>query len=363
MKPIYFRFLLLFFTCLLVSTILASCNLPRKEATPSGLNVTQAYETIQAGLTQTTSPSQGTPSATSSLSSPTPLATPPTRTPTRIPTMPAATATSRIPCDQAVPGNPIDVTIPDDTVLQPGQSFTKIWRLQNSGTCTWTKAYAVAFFSGDQMGAKPSVPLAGDVDPDQSVDIAVDMVAPNKSGKYQGNWKLRNDSNVLFGIGPGGAAPFWVRIVVALTPTPTSTPRTPTPTSTSPSPATSTPTSTVTQPVHVVGTASLNVNATLDLDTDQINTAGADVAYSATDGSQHQLIPQSSALIGVYSSSQPGQADCQASALGASPVVVENTPVGTYLCYRTDQGRYGRARLSNFNTDNFTVTLEILTWP
>jgi hypothetical protein len=273
------------------------------------------------------------------------------------------TATSRITCDQAAPGNPIDVTIPDDTVLQPNQSFTKIWRLQNSGTCTWSKAYAVAFFSGDQMGAPPSVPLAGDVAPGQSVDIAVDMVTPSKAGKYQGNWKLRNASSVLFGIGPGGAAPFWVRIVVALTPTPTSTPRTPTATNTSPAPSTATPTATATQPVHVVGTASLNVNATLDLDTDQINTAGADVAYVENGGGKHQLAPQSSALLGHYGSEQPGQANCQASALGTSPIIVEDTPVGNFLCYRTDQGRYGRARISNFNADNFTVTLEILTWP
>jgi hypothetical protein len=221
----------------------------------------------------------------------------------------------------------------------------------------------VAFFSGDQMGASPSVSLAGDVAPGQSVDISVDMVAPNRSGKYQGNWKMRNASNVLFGIGPGGAAPFWVRIVVMLTPTPTSTPRTPTPTTPSQATPTSTPTATATQPVHIVGTASLNVNATLDLDTDQINTAGADVAYAANDSSKHQLSVQSSALLGVYGGGQPGQANCQATALGTAPIVVEDNPVGTYLCYRTDQGRYGRARISNFNADNFTVTLEILTWP
>jgi hypothetical protein len=112
-----------------------------------------------------------------------------------------------------------------------------------------------------------------------------------------------------------------------------------------------------------VGTASLNVGATLDLDTDQINSAGADLAYSANDSGKHQLVPQGSALVGVYGNSQPAQANCQASALGTSAVVVEDTPLGSYICYRTDEGRYGRARLSNLNADNYTVTLEILTWP
>jgi hypothetical protein len=358
MRSFSIRYLITFILCSLVALSLAGCNLPRSEATPTELNVTQAYETIQAKLTLAVQPT--TPTPTSELSSPTPPATPPTVTPTRLPTATAPTATSRITCDLAAPGNPIDVTIPDDTGLQPSQSFTKVWRLQNSGTCTWSKAYAVAFFSGDQMGAPASVNLAGDVAPGQSVDIAVDMVAPNKAGKYQGNWKMRNASNVLFGIGPGGSAPFWVRIVVALTSTPTSTPRTPTPTATSPAP---TATATATQPVYIMGTASLNVSATLDLDADQINTPGADVAYAEDGNGKHQLNPQSSALLGVYGGGQPGQANCQASAIGTAPVVVEDTPTGTYLCYRTDQGRYGRLRLSNFDAENFTVTLEFLTWP
>ena len=358
MRSLSIRYLTFSILFTLAALILAGCNLPRNEATPTEINVTQAYETIQAQLTLAAGPS--TPTPTSELSSPTPPATPPTVTPTRLPTATQPTATSRVSCDLAAPGNPIDVTIPDDTVLQPSQSFTKIWRLQNSGTCTWTKSYAVAFFSGDQMGAPVSVNLAGDVAPGQSVDISVDMVAPNKAGKYQGNWKLRNASSVLFGIGPGGSAPFWVRIMVALTSTPTSTPRTPTVTPTSPAP---TATATATQPVFIAGTASLNVNATLDLDTDQINTPGADVAYAEDGNGKHQLSPPGSALLGVYGGGQPGQANCQASALGTAPIVVEDTAVGTYLCYRTDQGRYGRARLSNFNADNFTVTLEFLTWP
>jgi hypothetical protein len=107
----------------------------------------------------------------------------------------------------------------------------------------------------------------------------------------------------------------------------------------------------------------LNVDASIDFDTDQINVSGSDVVYTANQDGKHQLAPMGSALLGVYGGSQPGQANCQAGALGSTPVVVEDTPIGTYLCYRTDEGRYGRARLSNFNTDNLTVTLEFLTWP
>src|SRR6185295_11416560 len=30
-----------------------------------------------------------------------------------------------------------DITIPDGSVLKPGEDFTKIWRIQNTGNCRW----------------------------------------------------------------------------------------------------------------------------------------------------------------------------------------------------------------------------------
>ncbi|NIP41529.1 MAG: hypothetical protein GWN00_05010, partial [Aliifodinibius sp.] len=36
--------------------------------------------------------------------------------------------------------------------LTPRTAFTKVWRLQNVGTCTWTADYDMVFISGDRMG-------------------------------------------------------------------------------------------------------------------------------------------------------------------------------------------------------------------
>src|SRR5512133_2298041 len=49
-----------------------------------------------------------------------------------------------------------DVTYPDHTRLDPGEKFTKTWKIQNTGTCTWT-GYTAAFVSGDPMDAPDSV--------------------------------------------------------------------------------------------------------------------------------------------------------------------------------------------------------------
>jgi hypothetical protein len=117
-----------------------------------------------------------------------------------------------------------DVTIPDDTFIDPGDSFVKTWRLQNQGTCTWTSSYALVFSHGDQMSGAGSVPLSGTVNPGDTVDLSVNLTAPGSQGTYQGYWMLRNGNGVLFGIGGSGTSPFWVKIKVpGPTPTPTNT--------------------------------------------------------------------------------------------------------------------------------------------
>ncbi len=134
------------------------------------------------------------------------------------PTTPPAASATPI-CDQA---KFVSETIPDGTVFAPGASFTKSWRLRNTGACTWTTSYAVVFDSGTAMNAPAAVPLSGDVGPGQEVDLPVNMQAPGAPGTYTGYWRLRNASGVLFGLGASNGT-FWVKIeVVAPTATATS---------------------------------------------------------------------------------------------------------------------------------------------
>jgi hypothetical protein len=108
-----------------------------------------------------------------------------------------------------------DVTIPDGAIISPGKSFTKTWRLQNAGSCSWTSSYALIFVSGDGMGAPSVVSLPGNVNPGETVDVSVNLVSPSQKGHYRNYWKLRNASGVLFGIGAQADVAFWVDINVA----------------------------------------------------------------------------------------------------------------------------------------------------
>lgn len=167
----------------------------------------------QAAATATPEPpTPTTPPPTATPVPPTPTATqvPPTATPVT----PTATNTPSVPCNQAKFEG--DITIPDGTIFAPGTSFTKTWRLRNSGSCTWTNAYDLVFYKGDQMSAPAAVDFTGNVAPGQTVDLSVNLVAPGNPGHYKGNWKLKDASGVLFGLGKQDA-PFYVDIKVETT--------------------------------------------------------------------------------------------------------------------------------------------------
>jgi len=128
-------------------------------------------------------------------------------------TLPPAAAA---PCDAAQ--FVADVTVPDGTTFAPGAAISKTWRLKNVGTCTWTTSYAVVFVSGSKMGAPTVVNLPSSVAPGETVDVTVNMTAPNTPGHYRGYWKLRNAANVLFGVGANANSPFFIDIKVAASP-------------------------------------------------------------------------------------------------------------------------------------------------
>ncbi|RPJ19111.1 MAG: hypothetical protein EHM33_30810, partial [Chloroflexi bacterium] len=111
-----------------------------------------------------------------------------------------------------------DVTVPDGTRYDPNATFTKTWRLRNSGTCTWTTAYTMVFDAGQQMGTTTSVALANTA-PGATIDMSVPMTAPSAAGHYFGYWKFKNASGVPFGIGVNANRSWWVEINVNGTPT------------------------------------------------------------------------------------------------------------------------------------------------
>ena len=175
----------------------------------------------------------GTP-ATTDIISPTPTQAEATAaTPTPSPTLPATATNTPIPptptCSYGM-SFVADVTIPDDTIVQPGLGFVKTWRIRNSGNCPWPAGTTWVFASGNQLHGPDAVNVAL-TNPGETTDVSVYLVAPTAPGTYASYWTLQL---------PGGQRPgdrYYVRIVVpAPTPTATPVPPTPTPVPTSPPP-------------------------------------------------------------------------------------------------------------------------------
>ena len=116
------------------------------------------------------------------------------------PAAPAATTSLGDSCNNSA--YEVDVTIPDGTIMKPGEDFTKIWKIRNTGTCTWDEGYTFVFVGGDKTidprnfeFQKESDFVAGG----EAIDIAIKLTAPMAEGKYQGNWRMRSDSGTYFG--------------------------------------------------------------------------------------------------------------------------------------------------------------------
>jgi len=191
-------------------TFIMACG-PFAAATPQPaetLNAlyTAAAQTLQVMSTQGAGTLPAQPLATGTLFIPTSSATP-FSTFTAVPPLQTV-----IPCDAA--SFVSDVTYPDGSNVSLGGTFTKIWRVKNTGTCPWTTSYALVFVGGEKFNAPTAVSMPTSVGPGQTVDLPINLIAPNNTGRYRGDWKLRNASGVLFGVGTSASSNIYVDVNV-----------------------------------------------------------------------------------------------------------------------------------------------------
>ncbi len=209
-----------FLVPILVSLFLLAACAPGSAPAPTAdvvLIQTSAAQTVIANFTLTAEAATATP-LPALTDTPVPLDTPtgaasgPSETSTLLPG--GVTATPPL-CDYYTwDPTTVDVNVPDNTQMTPGQEFVKTWKIKNSGICTWGAGYKIVYAGyNDQLSGQPQ-PITGVIGPGQEVQISINFKAPAKVGEYISAWTLANASGTrFFGI---GAKPLYVKIVVKL---------------------------------------------------------------------------------------------------------------------------------------------------
>lgn len=110
-----------------------------------------------------------------------------------------------------------DVTVPDGTVLSPGEHFRKVWRLRNTGTCTWNRSYKVISSGEFHMGGSQYAYLADTTEPGETADISMNLTAPVIYGNFESEYMLVDENENRFGITGSRTKkemPFWLKVTV-----------------------------------------------------------------------------------------------------------------------------------------------------
>eukprot|EP00300_Choanocystis_sp_HF-7_P042484 c9238_g1_i1.p1 GENE.c9238_g1_i1~~c9238_g1_i1.p1 ORF type:complete len:439 (+),score=81.52 c9238_g1_i1:29-1318(+) len=92
------------------------------------------------------------------------------------------------------------VTVENDSVVNPGDEFTKTWRVRNESSVAWPENVELVVVGGDvSLAVQPSVTVHGGVPPNTEADVSVACRAPTTAGNYQTFWRLKEVDGRRFG--------------------------------------------------------------------------------------------------------------------------------------------------------------------
>ncbi|MEU3452857.1 NBR1-Ig-like domain-containing protein [Micromonospora sp. NPDC006766] len=89
-----------------------------------------------------------------------------------------------------------DITYPDGTLVPPNSSFTKVWRIRNTGTVVWANRSLARV--NDTPCQTPVAVAIPQTKPGETVDIAVPVHTPSEPGSCKIFWKMADEEGRMF---------------------------------------------------------------------------------------------------------------------------------------------------------------------
>jgi hypothetical protein len=100
------------------------------------------------------------------------------------------------------------------TQLKTGEAFARIWRIKNSGTCTWSTSYQLILIEGDPMGSPERIAIPIEVKPGDVIDLRIDGFAPIVPDDYFSKWLFQDTQGKQFGLGTNSDEPLIINLIV-----------------------------------------------------------------------------------------------------------------------------------------------------
>ena len=205
-------------TLFVLGVLLTGCG----QSTDEGLAETEAFESaLQTAIVETIAAALPQESAVPEETLPTETPVEKNQQPTAtVPPLPSLTPTTdaqqtqppsgpantpQTPCYRA---KLISETIPDNTKFPPGQYFTKIRVIRNTGVCAWTENFRWELVDGEDFNAATNLKLNQIVNPGEDLVVKMELKTPLLEGLYTGTYKILTDEG-----GEVTPAGFWVTVI------------------------------------------------------------------------------------------------------------------------------------------------------
>jgi hypothetical protein len=91
-----------------------------------------------------------------------------------------------------------DQSIPDGSLVTPGELLDKRWLVENNGSCNWDAGYRLKLSGGPDLGAAAEQALFPARSGTQAV-IRIVFTAPTEPGAYRSAWQAYSPDGQAFG--------------------------------------------------------------------------------------------------------------------------------------------------------------------
>ena len=111
---------------------------------------------------------------------------------------------------------------------------------------------------------------------------------------------------------------------------------------------------------YTTGPLALQQTYLADLDEGSITETGADVWYEAVTATEKYLKPMNGGKLALGDGSNRGYTGCSTESFSGAKIALDDAPIGTYVCAKTDEGRISQFRVNSFT--GTTMNLGYTTW-